>query len=816
MEQKSASSVRTDYRRVKRFRSFQQADYIENLPESEFISRDSLDSDSIDSIQSDSNPREFSDSESEIFTAENQSLDEKSPSLKEYGQAVMSALLSEVGLNLTEAESTVNLFNNMNKRFSKDPIILPSIRYFHDKRSKKNPVDCYIICPEGHNHGPFSGEPKSFGGFNCNGKECPAKLEQEKYFLHISFRRQLETHLSTISIMDLDNGNLESSITDIHQAAQATKIKSNCSSGVEKLTLSLHSDEVQVGVSSSLKIFPLFISINELQPIFRKSHFFLVSLYVGRTKPSVNNFLSPICNELKDLECNPLFWTDKNSLARKSTFHVIGLIADAPMRAYLRSVRQYNHLNGCDWCLVQATSSNGARVFPNSQNQNSLNRTKSDFIRFKQHIEISNNVSIPGESSFPRFKGLVGISPLLELDSFDIVNGVSVEPMHCIALGILRSLILRGWLGQDNLNLFERNIDKSSFKKCLSERLKTISVPSEFGRAPRDLDHIKYWKSAEFDSFLVYYFIPATKGLLKPKIINHVICLVRIYYLSNRGPIEDSTISELRKLIHEFQQGISIYYGSSFQTYNLHILSHLPDSLLNLGPNGNFSSYALENYMGVLKEKVRRTSNIAPSLVRTFINDFKYFETLEVEISRWNLTENEKKTFGLFSKYHSYSKKDIILKDDTSFNQEKWLRVVKEEIDANLTINDLFFIKTMFSNGTRFSTKRYCVEKKRDDSIIKSTSSEFYQIKQIVRIKGKIFFLCRQFTASGIKIPLTGITGKLMINIDHIFETSHIKDSKIKVLEFHSGLKKSFLIRSSNFSFKYAKNFLVEPFLINF
>ncbi|XP_053201955.1 uncharacterized protein LOC128386873 [Panonychus citri] len=796
-----------------------QESYLSSLPD--FQDQDSdvsnqfdgSESEMVDSESIESTSFSESENESDPESLNHNSSDKKQPSKKDYCEAVLSCMMSVVGLNLLQASSMVNLVNNLNFRFSKNPVLLPSARYHWDKQSKENLIHTYLICDNGHSHGPFKGDPKDFGFYSCYQERVPATLKSEKFFLHVCLRRQFENHLPSIPS---ESWNIASSRIndDVSSATQAKKIKSSVSeNGVVKLTLTIHGDEVQAGSSSTVKIFPIFISINEIQPEFRRKHFFLANLFVGKNKPSVSSFLGPLIQELKSLENIPVSWIDEQNKEWKCTFHLVCLIADAPMRAYLRSVRQFNHIHGCDWCLIKASSSRGARVFPNLERSesNTLKRKHSDFIRFAD-----SGLENGDDSLNQRFAGLNGNSPFLELSSFDMVKSISVEPMHCLVLGIFRSLITKGWFGTDQLDLFERDVNRNILREALSSRLLQIKVPTDFGRAPRDLNQLRFWKSAEFDSFLVYYLFSTIKGLLKPRVVKHMMCLVRIYFLSHRGQINREKIDELRNLIEEFQSGVAVHYGTNFLTYNLHILTHMPDSLINLGPNSNVSSYPLEDYMGILKEKVRRSSNIAPSLVRTFINDFKYQEILLTKINDWRLNESEMEDFG-FNKFVEGNGKTIYMKDKVlPVDKIKFLRIIREEI--SLEDNEVEFFKSVSINKKRFSSKKYVTGKKRNDSVIKKFDGGFWEIISIVRIRSQgPVAICRQIPTNAVKFDHSGFTGRFVIRIDHIHEVKVQKRSQeiFSLIMLTAKTKKAFYIPSTELSPKHQRDHVVDPFLVN-
>lgn len=818
--QNSAESTRTKDRKLRSGFEYSQLNYIEDLPDF----ADQIDDDSY--IQSDDDLSSIifsSDGESDLLIDPNNL--HNSPSKKEYLEAVLSSIMSFGCLNLSQAEIVVNLFNSLNQRFSSDPICLPSIRYYWDKKSKENPVKCYILCDEKHAHGPFIGEPKDFGFFICGDQHVKGTIKNDQYFLHISLKKQLENHLPSFSENDYLEVNDDEEINDICSGYQAKKLKSDSSdTDSKKFSITLHADEVQAGNSSNIKIFPILITLNELKPDIRRKNIFMVGLFVGKTKPKVSSYLGPIADELKELENSPISWINKEGKQMRSTFHLICLIADAPMRAYLRNVRQYNFSHGCDWCLHQMSSIDGNRMYSNLTSRteiNNLKRKHDDFLEFSTLFNADSNSEDHDQQILnPRFKGLIDDSPLLGLKYFDLVNGISVEPMHCLLLGIVRSILLKGWLGSKNLKIYEVN-DKTSFKDRLSERLIKIRVPTDFGRPPRDLDQVKHWKSAEYDSFLSYYFLPTIKGLLKPAIYNHFLCLVRIYFLAHRGPINSDRIEEITNLIEVFQHGVFKIYGSSFMTYNLHILTHLPNSLKNLGPTASVSSYPLENTMGILKEKVRRSVNIASSLVRVFINDFRFKESLITRISSWRLSEREKRCFGLSEGENTNHSPKITVTRNNEFVQGRndKIRLIKEHLGSQYLTNDIEFLKSVTISGLRYSSESYTVGKKRDDSFINFRNQQFFRIMDIVRIKGeKIYGICRQIKVSKTKTQFKGPKEKVILNFDHIFDVKLEKlDQQILTLiELNSEIKKAIFIPSTEFSHKYRCDHIVEAFLLNF
>lgn len=732
----------------------------------------------------------------------------------DFAEAVLSSILAYPGVSLSAAEKVVNLFNIYLNRYSKESIQLPNIRYFWDIRAKNNSIGVYTICDNGHSHGPFCGEPRYYGDYECDGKSFAVDLVQDKYFLHIFLRNQLETHLPLYPETSWNDSNFNN--LEICNSSEAKRIKSSyVDSTIKRYTLTLHVDEVAAGGSSKAQIFPIFFTINEMSKKFMRQNFFLVGLFVGHKKPPVEIYLGPIVQELISLSENPIVWKFSNTIEVKSTFHLVAAIADAPMRAYLRNVRQFNHLNGCDWCLITAGTHQKAREYPilSREQIQAFRRKKQDFLDFENFLL--------GENDLPemtRFRGLIGPSPLLKLKDFDIVNGFSVEPMHCIILGIVRSIFYKSWLSGKLAGIVDPGQDRNSFKTQLGSRLKVIKVPSNLSRPPRELNQINYWKSAEYDSFLCYYFPCCSSGLFTKKVVNNTLCLARIYSILNSESISLDMVSEIRNLVDEFQSGVDKLYGKCQKTYNLHILSHLADSVSSLGPFANLSAYPVENQMGILKDKVRRSFNIAQNLVRVFLNDFNHRELMESKVNFWPLSNRERKTFGNFL---DNQQKVITMLPDESIDRNGFL--ANQVLDLLLRdfglfmvgrFNKIKYLKTISIDFIRYSSRNYADDKTRNDSVFRSVNGTFYQIEIILEVSSKILFVCNAFKSSPFAVKFKGFTGEFMFQFDHIHKLENRSD-QLEIIKYEQVKRKSFIIKSLDYFHTYKNDFLVEAFLHN-
>lgn len=95
-------------------------------------------------------------------------------------------------------------------------------------------------------------------------------------------------------------------------------------------------------------------------------------------------------------------------------------------------------------------------------------------------------------------------SPFIELPNFDIINGVVLDYMHLLGIGVTSSLFGK-WFG-DTKNGARKNIAriKREKRRVLREIMQMIKslVPCEFQRRELDLEDWVNWKAIQFRFFL--------------------------------------------------------------------------------------------------------------------------------------------------------------------------------------------------------------------------------------------------------------------------------------------------------------------------
>lgn len=83
---------------------------------------------------------------------------------------------------------------------------------------------------------------------------------------------------------------------------------------------------------------------------------------------------------------------------------------------------------------------------------------------------------------FFQVRGFKAPSPLLKLPSFDIVDGIGIDAMHCVFLGVVKQLIGLWFISKHSGQRWDCGNAMERVDKCLLE----IKPPSVITRIPKE------------------------------------------------------------------------------------------------------------------------------------------------------------------------------------------------------------------------------------------------------------------------------------------------------------------------------------------
>jgi len=210
-----------------------------------------------------------------------------------------------------------------------------------------------------------------------------------------------------------------------------------------------------------------------IMPAQTRSKPFPVALYSGLKKPSDLGFLSDFIAESKILSENGFLYNGTQLYVK-----IVCVVCDAPAKAFVKGIVQFNGKYGCDRCIQKGEYSEGRMVFLHTD---SPLRTDESF-RLQENAEHHKKQS-----------------PFCDLP-LNMINDFPIDYMHLVNLGVTKRLMLAWTSGPLKSRLSSTQINTISMNLLKVRNY----MPNEFARRPRSLQFLKMWKATEYRQFLLY------------------------------------------------------------------------------------------------------------------------------------------------------------------------------------------------------------------------------------------------------------------------------------------------------------------------
>ena len=177
-------------------------------------------------------------------------------------------------------------------------------------------------------------------------------------------------------------------------------------------------------------------------------------------------------------------------------------------------------------------------------------------------------------------------SELYRLDYFNPIAGHTIDPMHCLFLGIAKTMtkyyLKSGLLSKQGIAGIQESINK-------------IRVPSSIGRIPHKIvSGFSSLTSDQLKNWTLVFSTLALKDHLPPddyriwKMFVHATSLVTKKIVN----MQDIVLAD--QLFLNFCKAVQRKYGEQFITPNFHMLWHLAEVIRQYGPVYSFWCYSFE------------------------------------------------------------------------------------------------------------------------------------------------------------------------------------------------------------------------------
>ena len=370
----------------------------------------------------------------------------------------------------------------------------------------------------------------------------------------------------TLDILNFENGQYHNFGLN---KMLVSKLNSLPLESIDTLHLNVNIDGLPLHKSTNAQFWPILVTLNE-DP---ESNPFITSIFHGKTKPPLNDFIIPFINEFNDLEKNGINFKGKIYGVKIRSF-----ICDAPAKAFVKGIKGHTGYYGCDKCSQVGVYVNQVLTFPEIDAPERTN------VSFRSKLNPEHH----------RCE-----TPLLDLN-IDLVKAFPHDYMHLVCLGVTRRL-LSSWAGKNkyrNGRLASRDI--VTLSTCLIESRKYW--PSEFNRYPRSLLELDHWKATECRQFLLYLGPVFLKSILHKDLYKHFLLLHCGIAILASSDLHLSMNETAKDFLKKFVELAPKYYGSEIQTYNMHSLIHLNEDVKNFDTLDSFSAFPFENFLQKVKK----------------------------------------------------------------------------------------------------------------------------------------------------------------------------------------------------------------------
>lgn len=194
---------------------------------------------------------------------------------------------------------------------------------------------------------------------------------------------------------------------------------------------------------------------------------------------------------------------------------------------------------------------------------------------------------------------------LINMQHFKITRGFIVDSMHCVDLGV----------GRQFTEIFVKSLSSSQIDH-IDNILLNIKYPRAITHLTRSIKERKYWKSKDWQNWILYSSIPVLQLVLQKKHVLHWLQFVEAIHLLSQRIITKTEINHADNLLRKFVADTELLYSKSAMTYNVHQLTHIAETVKDWGPLWAHSGYPFECGNGKLLTFIKAAKGVPHQVTR--------------------------------------------------------------------------------------------------------------------------------------------------------------------------------------------------------
>lgn len=387
-----------------------------------------------------------------------------------------------------------------------------------------------------------------------------------------------------------------------------------CLHGANKLSCIFNTDGVPLFNSSKVKLWPIFLCINELPPAqrFARENTIIAGLWQGKDKPPFFQYISAFGDVMTKLHVDGIPAQPAGS-KQHIQVHLTALLAsvDLQAKAYITNMTMHNGEYACITCeekgMTVKQGKGYSRYYPYRPPGQKPPVRDSDDLKYVKGMQATGGKN--------RIMGICGVTGLLSLEWFDMVQGIVPDYMHGVLLGVTKNLMTK-WFSPTHSG---KPYFVGKHLKAIAKRLGRIQPPDYIERLPRDLEkNYSHFKATEFQTWLLFYAIPCLNGYLGVDYLEHFACLSEAVHILLRDRIPRTQLDRAETLLKEFYSDFAKLYGEGSCGLNVHnIGSHLVEYVRMWGPLFCWSCFGFEDCNADLLNSAHGTGNVIKPVLKT-------------------------------------------------------------------------------------------------------------------------------------------------------------------------------------------------------
>lgn len=366
-------------------------------------------------------------------------------------------------------------------------------------------------------------------------------------------------------------------------------------------------------------VWPVQLYQNYLPPNkrFRPSNILLSALYFDSTQPNMKDLFYPLLRELSQIHNEGGIIITRHGQKYAFMPFITHCCCDLPAKAKVLGISGHSGHHACSYCLhpgisVKANSKKNSYVRYIKQRRAAPLRTHQSILNIYKNLKTE------------PIQGIHHISCLIAAKEFDLVNGFTIDYMHCVLLGVMKKL-LDLWFDSTNHKYpyYIKKPNQRRFDQCLQAIKPTSKIkPTK----PRSIFDRHNFKAKDYRVLLLFYLRCCLPNMLDNIYIDHFQLLSSSIYSLLKETVSIEDIEQATEKLNKFSNEFERLYGKENITYNVHLLKHIPESVKQLGPLWCQSAFGFEANNGVLVRSNRASKSILHSMawkytIKQSIND---------------------------------------------------------------------------------------------------------------------------------------------------------------------------------------------------